>query len=71
MDFDRFQKLLDLYFDELLDDEMAQEFEQMLLAYPKARESFWKQAQLHSMLRQIGQQSWGEAAILKLSLIHI
>lgn len=58
MDSERFQLLLDRYFDQSLDDEMAKEFDQFLLSSPKAREMFWQQGSLHAMLRQIGMESW-------------
>lgn len=63
MDTDRFQNLLDRYFDEALDDATTEEFEQMLLAYPQARDVFWEQAKLHGMLRQVGLESWGPNAL--------
>ena len=65
MDFDSLEKLLHRYFDEGLDAEMSRELEQMLLSSSEAREEFWRQAKIHTMLRQVGQESWSVGAILE------
>lgn len=62
MDIERLEVLLQLYLDEGLDSETKPELEQLLLASPQAREVFWKRAKLNSMLRQLGQESWGRDA---------
>ena len=59
MDLDAFEKLLNLYFDEGLDEEMTRQLDGMLLSSPEAREEFWRQSRLHATLRQVGQESWG------------
>tara|TARA_R110002049_G_scaffold27321_1_gene93936 strand:- start:28927 stop:31539 length:2613 start_codon:yes stop_codon:yes gene_type:complete len=63
MDNDRLQLLLHLYFDEGLDQETKQELEELLLASPRARELFWQRAELNSLLRQWGQESWGRESV--------
>ena len=63
MDFDAFERLLNRYFDEGLDEQMTRELEEMLLSSPEARAEFWRQSKTHTMLRQIGQESWGANAL--------
>lgn len=58
MDNKKFRKLLDSYFDEMLEGSTKAEFEQMLLDSPAAQKMFWEQAKLHAALRQIGQEGW-------------
>jgi hypothetical protein len=57
---DRLDHLLNLYFDEGLDANTQAELERYLLAWPQAREHFWKRADINRLLRQIGQESWGQ-----------
>ena len=59
MDKKRLEVLLQLYLDEGLDAEAKQELEKLLLSSPEAREIFWERTNLNSMLRQLGQESWG------------
>jgi hypothetical protein len=59
MDDERFQILLDRYFDQLLTAEERSELEQMLLESAQARESFWETARWHALIRQWGQAEWG------------
>jgi len=65
METNRFEKLLDLYFDEALDGKMTEEFERMLLDSVEAREAFKQHGKLHGMLRQIDQENWGRSVLPK------
>ena len=69
MDTKRLEVLLHLYFDEGLVDDTKQELEQLLLASPRAREIFWERANLNSMLRQLGEESWGHGELLSNELL--
>lgn len=69
MDRDRLKVLLDLYVDEGLNADTKQELEQILLAEPHARELFWEKIRLNTMLRQLGQESWGREQLPALSIV--
>ncbi|TWT79274.1 FecR protein [Planctomycetes bacterium CA13] len=60
MDTERLEKLLDRYFDEGLTEATKQELEEELLSSPQARELFWQRGKLNSLLRQNGQEVWGD-----------
>lgn len=59
MDSERFQRLLDRHFDQVLSAEERIEFERTLLESPRARETFWEQARFHGLLRHWGESEWG------------
>ncbi|MCA9192148.1 MAG: FecR domain-containing protein [Planctomycetales bacterium] len=60
MNTERLDRLLALYVDEALSAVEVAELEQLLLAWPQARNRFWQVTRLNSELRQIGKESWGE-----------
>ncbi|TWU45447.1 FecR protein [Novipirellula aureliae] len=60
MDTQRLEQLLDLYFDEGLSPETKAELEELLLGFPQARALFWERASLNAVLRQQGQEAWGQ-----------
>lgn len=61
----RFPMLLARYFDEALTVDEATEFNGMLSASADARESFWREARIHSRLRQWGEQCAGVAPLTR------
>jgi hypothetical protein len=59
MDDERFQFLLQRYFDQVLTVEERGELSQMLLASARARGEFWDLARWNALIRQWGEAEWG------------
>lgn len=62
MDTEHLDFLLHRYFDGELTPAEKRELELMLLAEPRARREFWREAALHGALRISGEQAWGAMA---------
>ena len=62
MDAERFTFLLDRYLDGALEAAEKLEIERILRSSPEARAVFWEKARFHALLRQYGEQMWGENA---------
>jgi hypothetical protein len=59
MDEHRLQLLLNRYFDQLLAGAERRELEEMLLAFPRARQLFWDSARTNALIRNWGEAEWG------------
>ena len=60
MDSNRLDYLLQRHLDVELTPEERGELQLLLLSMPEARQEYWRQARMHSALRLLGEQCWGE-----------